>query len=152
MGGTPPATSRVSPGGERVEQAGGGSERMAGSEQLAAVHGLRTRGAPAAAVLDRLTGAGFKLEGGALGYVCAHGFADCALLLCERGAAIDQADCDGDTPLLTACMQDHTDCALLLCERGAAINQASSDTRTPLSVACLKNNRAVVQLLCEWGI
>jgi hypothetical protein len=74
----------------------------------ASVHELRERGASAAAVLGRLFGAGINLEDGALVpalvYVCARGFADCALLLCQRGAAIDQADLIGETPLHAACL------------------------------------------------
>ena len=105
-------------------------------ELLDAVHGRREGGAPAAAVLERLTGAGFKLEDGALCYVCRSGFADYALLLCELGAAIDQADCDGATPLLFACWYGRQDCVLLLCERSADINQAGRNGMTPLHAAC----------------
>ena len=56
-------------------------ESRATVDLAAAVYVLRERGEPAATVLDMLAGAGFKLEDGALGYVCARGFADCALRL-----------------------------------------------------------------------
>ena len=96
---------------------------------------LRKRAASAAAVLDQLDGAGIKLEDGALGYVYLRGFADCALLLCQRGTAIDQAYY-GSTPLHVACVYGQPDCMRLLCEWGAAIDQAGDNGVTPLHAAC----------------
>eukprot|EP00966_Prymnesium_polylepis_P041698 968255-Prymnesium_polylepis.1 len=57
-------------------------------------------------------------------------------MLCSKGAAVNQAMDDGETPLYIACRQGHTEVAALCAARGgAAINQAADKGATPLHIA-----------------
>jgi len=51
------------------------------------------------------------------------------------GAAVNQADADGFTPLYVACQNGQLDCVRLLLGASAAINQAKNDGATPLFIA-----------------
>jgi len=52
-------------------------------------------------------------------------------LLRDAGAAVNQADSGGFTPLIVACEQGHLDCVRLLLEASAAVNQAKDGGATP---------------------
>jgi len=60
---------------------------------------------------------------------CQKGRLDCALLLLEAGAAVNQAKNngqamdDGFSPLCVACQEGHLEIARLLLEASAAVNQ-----------------------------
>ena len=124
------------------------SERNARTLE-AVVYALRENGLSAAAVLERLAEAGVK-DGCLTSYVyckgdktrytalhasCLEGHSECARLLCEHGAVIDQVTSNGTTPLYAACMYGHVDCALLLCGLGATIDKADCNRCTPLYAA-----------------
>ena len=66
----------------------------------------------------------------------------CVRLLLEAGAAVNQADAEGFTPLYVACQEGHFECAQLLRDAGAAANQAPQNGATPLYIACQKEGRA----------
>jgi len=70
-----------------------------------------------------------------LTWAARHGQAEAARLLLEAGAATDQADAEGCTPLYVASQEGQVECARLLLEAGAAIEQPMDDGTTPLAVA-----------------
>ncbi|EOD30835.1 hypothetical protein EMIHUDRAFT_365236, partial [Emiliania huxleyi CCMP1516] len=64
---------------------------------------------------------------------CQQGHVECARLLLEAGAAIDQADEQGATPLFAACQDGHLEVAKLLSSYGAS--RAATPFGTPEEVA-----------------
>ena len=67
------------------------------------------------------------------------------------GAAVNQADSSGCTPLYVACQEGHLECARLLLEAGAAVDQADEDGSTPLLMACHQGHLEVAELLSSHG-
>ena len=59
-------------------------------------------------------------------------------LLLEKGAAVDAADGDGETPLHWALDNGHVEVVRLLLEKGAAVDAADRDGQTPLSAAAVE--------------
>lgn len=81
------------------------------------------------------------------------GYNRIVLALLDRGAAIDQANYGGQSPLYVACSRRRYDTAELLIVRGANIELMSRDSnpRTPLQVACQLGHTDVVRLLLDRG-
>jgi ankyrin repeat protein len=68
-------------------------------------------------------------------YAARQGCLECAKLLLDAGAAVDETDPDGVTPLLSALLSAHFDTAKLLLQRGANPNKWDWWGRTPLYLA-----------------
>lgn len=68
----------------------------------------------------------------ALIYAAREGCLDCARLLLEAGADIDQGDAENVTPLLTAIINMHFDTAKYLLEAGANVNKWSFRGENPI--------------------
>ena len=62
-----------------------------------------------------------------------RGFADCARLLLEAGAAVDMKNNDGATALQCACITGHRDCVTLALDYGADILAQAQITSLPIS-------------------
>ena len=67
--------------------------------------------------------------------------------LIAAGAAVNQVNQDGATPLHVACQLGQAECAQLLIGVGAAIDQAMPKGATPLHSACRHGHPECVQLL-----
>ena len=76
---------------------------------------------------------------------CKH--VEVARLLLDRGAAIDEKDSGGGTPLHAACAQNSIELATLLLDRGAAIDTKNRWGDTPLRVALLNKHVKLATLL-----
>jgi len=72
-------------------------------------------------------------------------------LLLENGAAVDQKDHFGHTPLMVAAIDGHVEAAELLLAKGAAINAKNKGGFTPLMFAAMEGHPAVAKLLLERG-
>ena len=71
--------------------------------------------------------------------------------LLARGAAVDTADNDGNTPLCIASWKGHLEVVRELLTRGAAVDTARNDGATPLYLASLKGHLEVVRELLARG-
>merc|ERR1712072_344521 len=80
-----------------------------------------------------------------------RGHVDVALLVLEKGAEVDRATEDGQTPLYFACENGHVDAARLLLDRGADVHRGSSNGTTPLHMSCYKGHIETVRLLLDNG-
>ena len=78
-------------------------------------------------------------------------FLDVAKLLIDRGADVNAADSDDETPLSNAARANSLDVAKLLIDRGADVNAADSDGETPLHGAARANSLDVAKLLIDRG-
>ena len=72
---------------------------------------------------------------------------DIVRLLLERGALIDKAKDNGDTPLIIASEEGHVDTVRLLLEKGASIEEVDNDGDTPLTTARDNGHSEIVHLL-----
>ena len=72
-------------------------------------------------------------------------------LLLDRGAAVDQAQETGATPLLIACEMGHVACASLVLDSGAAVDRATLRGWTPLHHACARGYASAAALLLDRG-
>ena len=77
------------------------------------------------------------------------GHVEVVKLLCDAGAAKDQARNDGTTPLFAASQEGHVEVVKLLCDVGANTNQAKKDGSTPLAMASQRGHAELVKLLRE---
>jgi ankyrin repeat protein len=68
----------------------------------------------------------------ALSHACAGGHTGTAVLLLDRGAAIDHEDHDQSTPLILACAAGHTKTAAMLLDRGADLHHEAKHGELPL--------------------
>jgi ankyrin repeat protein len=64
-----------------------------------------------------------------------EGCLECARLLVDAGAGVNDADPDGITPMLSAIINGHYDAAMFLLDNGADPNLADVSGRTPLYAA-----------------
>ena len=71
--------------------------------------------------------------------------------LLDRGADVNQARDNGDTPLLIASMCGHKEVCALLLDRGANVDQAAHDGCTPLFLASQNGHKEVCALLLDRG-
>jgi ankyrin repeat protein len=71
--------------------------------------------------------------------------------LLALGAAVDQQDIAGDSPLAVACQEGHTACVLALLRAGADPALRAGDGATPLHMAAQRNRRPAVAALLEHG-
>ena len=76
---------------------------------------------------------------------CQEGHPECVRLLLEAGAAIDQADEQGATPLFAACHQGHLEVAKLLSSYGAS--RAATPFGTPEEAANRRGHTALAAWL-----
>ena len=72
-------------------------------------------------------------------------------LLLAKGARVDQATNDGDTDLITSCMNGHQEVAKLLLANGAWADQAKNDGVPPLIMSSHNGHLRIVRLLDEHG-
>jgi len=77
----------------------------------------------------------------ALLFAAREGSLDCARVLLQAGAAVDQASADGSTPLLVAVQNGHFDLARFLLEQGANPNRTNPKGWTPLYLAVKVRNQ-----------
>ena len=71
--------------------------------------------------------------------------------LLDQGAAVDETDDNGTTPLLLATAQGRTDIVRLLLERGADPNAADQSGRTALGEAKRRRLKEIEILLVQAG-
>jgi len=69
----------------------------------------------------------------------------------EKGAALDEPDLGGRTPLSFAAALGHREIARYLVEHGAAVDRRDMNQRTALFQAALGNHPDVIALLAEHG-
>ena len=69
----------------------------------------------------------------------------------EKGADINQATPDGETPLCVAAHNGYLDIVNFLIQKKADINQALLDGTTPLAVAKEQGHMEIVELLKKAG-
>lgn len=81
-----------------------------------------------------------------------RGNVDMLKLLAEFGANVNQADSQGSTALMSACLHGNLDIVELLVKAGAALNATDSKGSTALVYAAGKGHVQVVQYLlsCDW--
>ncbi|KAF9890721.1 hypothetical protein FE257_005587 [Aspergillus nanangensis] len=74
-------------------------------------------------IVQTLLNAGAEIQTGALSAAIGHGYKDLAILLLEKGAAVDGDPCDGGTtPLQHASFAQNVELIRLLLENGADVN------------------------------
>jgi hypothetical protein len=69
----------------------------------------------------------------------------------EKGADVNKADNDGNTPVIFSCVKDTLELAAMLLDKGADVNKATRFGRTPLFVSCVKGNVELARLLLSRG-
>jgi ankyrin repeat protein len=72
-------------------------------------------------------------------------------MLVDKGADVNQANTDGDTPLKIAAQQGHLEVVGFLVDKGANVNYADKDGVTPLKISAQKGHVGVVNLLLDKG-
>ncbi|MGB4069784.1 MAG: ankyrin repeat domain-containing protein [Nitrospira sp.] len=81
----------------------------------------------------------------------AKGELDVVKLLLEKGAAVNQTDQNGWSPLLLAAKNGHREVVELLVAKGAAAVQTDPKGSSPLVLAAMHGHREVVELLVAKG-
>lgn len=81
----------------------------------------------------------------------AGGHVDVALLLIERGAAVNVADVGGHTPLHIAAEAGYLRVVKALLDRGADPHAVDAEDKTPLSRAAARNHHEIVDLITVSG-
>ncbi len=76
---------------------------------------------------------------------------ECALLLIEAGANINEPDNDGQTPMHVAASSEAVDCLLLLLDKGVNTESRNRYGETPLHVSCKFGNIKYTQVLVGRG-
>ena len=71
--------------------------------------------------------------------------------LMEKGAKIDVANSDGQTPLHLAVQHGYAAMAKQLCEKGVRIDVRDNNDQTPLHLAVSYGHLSMVKLLLEKG-
>ena len=69
----------------------------------------------------------------------------------EHGADINKEDCDGWTPLFSACFNEHIEIVKYLVEHGTNINKERDGGFTPLHIAFRNGHIEIVKYLVEHG-
>ena len=69
----------------------------------------------------------------------------------RKGAALDDADVGGRTPLSFAAEREHVDIARYLVDNGAAVDRADKQGRTPLFHATLSDHPELIAFLADRG-
>ena len=73
-------------------------------------------------------------------------------MLLDRGADINAAAYDGQTPFFAACYQGHLEMAKLLHRHGADITQADQDGTFPVHAAACGGHLHIIQFLSQIGV
>ena len=95
-----------------------------------------------------LEAAGAQANYTLLSACCEGNLNEVARLLRTPGAAVNQANKDGETPLFLASREGHTEVVeALLAAPGIAVNQADNDGETPLWWASREDHTEVVEAL-----
>ena len=81
---------------------------------------------------------------------CKGGHTECARLLIQHGADVNDGNDDG-TPLTFAIEKDHKECVKLLLENRADVNKVIREGKTPLMIASQCGDIDNVQLLIDYG-
>ena len=84
-------------------------------------------------------------------HACSSGHLELVAQLLEHGAAIDEPDSNGATPLILACISGHLNIVNRLLEHGVAIDQADSNGATPLIHAYESGHLEIVEQLLDSG-
>lgn len=71
----------------------------------------------------------------ALIFAARQGSIESTKALLDAGADVNEADVDGNTPLLIAILNNHDALAMMLIDRGADVNQVNKDGRSPIFAA-----------------
>ncbi|KAJ1621876.1 ankyrin repeat-containing domain protein [Pavlovales sp. CCMP2436] len=87
----------------------------------------------------------------ALLFATLAGNLECATILLDAGAHVDQADLEGTTPLLAATHLANIEFLKLLLNAGADVNRADLKGSFPLMVATIRKNIEVMELLLNAG-
>ena len=80
-----------------------------------------------------------------------EGYIAVAKLLLIRGANIEAADIDGNTPLLIVAQKGNVEMFKLLLEKGADVNAQDKCRKTPIHLAARNGNVEMFKLLLEKG-
>ena len=72
-------------------------------------------------------------------------------MLLGKGADINKADKNGETPLFYSCYNGNLELARLLLDKGADVNKAGKYGHTPLFASCDRNNLELARLLLSRG-
>jgi ankyrin repeat protein len=107
---------------------------------------------------NRLIDFGYNVQGSsmldgrtALHWAAQWGFQDTALMIVERGGAVNAQDEHSDTPLHLATNQGHQDVVSLLLNKGADVSKRNTLGRTPIHCAALMNRPEILKILREHG-
>jgi len=80
-----------------------------------------------------------------------NGHTEAVALLLAKGAKVEAADNNGNTPLIVAAREGHTETVALLLEKGANIEAADKYGNTPLILAAWEGHTEAVALLLAKG-
>jgi len=90
-------------------------------------------------------------QGPLLNFPAANGSIETVRLLVEAGAALDDADPTGITPLVAAAYMGHESIVRLLCQAGAGLELRDQEGYTALMFAANAGHAAAAQVLLEAG-
>ena len=82
---------------------------------------------------------------------CRDGHTETATALLAAGAAVNQAEDDGASPLFITCYFGHTEIVAALLGAGVAVDQATNDGASPLFVACQHGHKKIAAALLDAG-
>ena len=80
-----------------------------------------------------------------------NGHAKCLGLLSDRGADLNFANYDGQTPAHSACQHGQLKCLQLLGKRGVDLSKKDVDGLTPLDLARLYKHLECIDYLLSFG-
>ena len=94
----------------------------------------------------------YKFGATSLYIACQNCHVDTARLLLDKGADVNRANTNNETPLYIACQQGNVDVARLVLGKGADMNQERNDGTMPLHVACENGHVDAARLLLDKGV